>query len=304
MVYASGLPGPRSSDTSLIPEAVRAAESADAVVLFLGEEAILSGEAHCRAVPDLPGAQRELLLALRATGKPLVMVLFAGRALCLGTDYDIADAVLYAWHPGVMAGPALIDLMFGRVSPVGRLPISIPWTVGQIPLYYHKRNTCRPASEDAMGEIPVGTPLDPKDFHSAYMDAPPGAQFNFGCGLTYGDFTYGPVKLSVSTMTMDGSLEASVELRNDGDRTATEVVQLYIRDIVASRTRPVRELKDFRRVTLEPGASETVAFTLTTTMLAFHNEEMEFVAEPGFFDLWIAPDSRSGESVQFELKGE
>lgn len=301
LAYAQGLPSARSTDTSLIPEAVRVASQADAVVMFLGEDAIMSGEAHCRAVIDLPGAQMELIEAVKKAGKPIVIVLFAGRALCLGRAFHLADALLYAWHPGVMAGPALADLLLGVESPSGRLPISLPWTVGQIPIYYNKRNTGRPPAEGRRGGIPVGTPLDPKEFCPSYIDADPVAQFGFGFGLSYTRFEYGEVQLSAGTLTQGGILEASVEITNIGSHPATEVAQFYLRDLVGSRTRPIRELKGFRRVTLAPGERKTVRFTVTSAMLAFHDEEMKLVAEPGTFHLWISPDSRSGKPAVFEL---
>lgn len=301
VTYAQGLPSARSTDTSLIAEAARVAGQADTVVMFLGEDAIMSGEAHCRAVIDLPGAQMELIEAVKAAGKPLVLVVFAGRALCLGRAFDLADALLYAWHPGVMAGPALADLLLGVESPSGRLPISIPWTVGQIPIYYNKRNTGRPPAEGRRGGIPIGTPLDPKEFCPSYIDADPVAQFGFGFGLSYTRFEYGEVRLSAGTLKQGGTLEASVEITNTGSRHATEVAQLYIRDLVGSRTRPIRELKGFQRVTLAPGERRTVRFTVTCAMLAFHNDEMKLVAEPGTFHLWVSPDSRAGKPAVFEL---
>lgn len=302
--YAAGMPSPRSFDKSLISGAVDAARGSDAAVIFLGEEAVMSGEAHSRAYLELPGVQLDLLKAVREAGKPVVVVIFAGRGLCLDPILKCADALLYAWHPGVAAGPAIADLLFGKVSPSGRLPISLPSAVGQSPIYYNRRNTGRPAQKGRRAGIPAGTPLDPREFCAAYIDADPFAEFPFGFGLTYGKFEYGPVKLSEAVLSMKGAVKAKVELRNSGKTEATEVVQLYLRDLVGSRTRPVRELKGFRRVTLKPGETAEVAFKVEPSMLAFHDEDMNYAAEPGLFHLWIAPDSSSGDHVEFELKAD
>lgn len=301
LAFVPGLPSPRSLETGGIPAAAAAAREADAAILFLGEEAVLSGEAHCRAVLDLPGAQLELLKAVKAVGKPVVVVLFAGRGLCLGPVIDLADALLYAWHPGVMAGPALADLLLGIESPSGRLPISLPWTVGQIPMYYNRRNTGRPAPEGRRAGLPPGTPLDPREFCPSYIDADPTPQFPFGFGLTYSRFEYGSLRLSAATLVRNGSLAVCSTLKNAGGSGATEVVQLYVRDLAGTRTRPVRELKGFQRVTLQAGESREVRFSLTPEMLAFHDEDMHFVAEPGRFQVWISPDSASGRPEEFEL---
>lgn len=301
--YQPGLPSARSLETGGIAAAVSAARESDLSVLFLGEDAIMSGEAHCRAVLDLPGAQAELLKAVKAAGRPLVVVLFAGRALCLGPVIDLADAVIYAWHPGVMAGPAITDVLLGGESPSGRLPVSMPWVVGQIPVYYNRRNTGRPAPEGKRAGLPVGTPLDPGEFCPSYIDADPTPQFPFGFGLTYSRFEYSPVRLSAETLPAAGTLCASVTLKNAGSTPATEVVQLYIRDLVGSRTRPIRELKGFQRVALPPGESRDVVFTLTPAMLAFHDEEMRLAPEAGRFQVWISPDSASGRPAEFELLG-
>lgn len=301
LCYQPGLPSARSLEMGGIEAAVAAARASDRVVLFLGEDAVMSGEAHCRAVLDVPGAQLELLQAVKATGKPVVVVLFAGRALCLGPLSDLADAVLYAWHPGVMAGSAITDILLGVESPSGRLPMSMPWTVGQIPIYYNRRNTGRPAPEGKRAGLPVGTPLDPKEFCPSYIDADPTPQFPFGFGLTYSRFEYSPVRLSAAELLPDGNLVASVVLTNRGGCVATEVVQLYTRDLVGSRTRPIRELKGFQRVTLQPGESREVSFTVTPAMLAFHGEELRLAAEPGLFHLWISPDSASGRLAEFTI---
>ncbi len=301
IIFEPGIPTPRSTERHGMTSALNSAQNADVAVLFLGEEASMSGEAHSRACIDLPGAQMELLKTVRSAGKPVVVVVFAGRGLSLGPVLELCDSLLYAWHPGVMAGPALADLLVGKQSPSGRLPVSLPYTVGQSPIYYNHRNTGRPAPKGRRAGIPVGTPLDPKEFCAAYIDADPIAEFPFGFGLTYSKFDYSNVTMSDAPLQMKGSIKVSATVKNSGACTAAEVVQLYIRDLVASRTRPVRELKSFQKIILDPGKSKEVVFLITSDMLAFHNEEMVFAAEPGRFQVWISPDSASGEPSEFEL---
>jgi len=300
VTYAPGLPGARSTDTAGFAEAVAAARGADAVALFLGEDAGMSGEAHCRAFLDLPGAQAGLLEAVAAAGRPVVVVVMAGRALALPDVLAKSSAVLYAWHPGTMGGPALADLLLGAESPSGRLPVCLPRHVGQIPLYYAKRNTGRPARDEERG-APAGTPLDPKDFTSRYMDVEHTPLFPFGFGLTYSSFEYKELQLSSPAIGRDDALTASIRLTNTGRREAVEVVQLYVRDVAASLTRPVRELKDFQRVRLGPGESRRVEFVLRSSQLAFHGPDMKLRVEAGEFRLWIGPDAARGDSATFAL---
>ena len=302
VAYAPGVPGCRSADQSLIAPAVAVAQQADAVVAFLGEDAGLSGEAHCRAFLDLPGAQQALLDALAETGRPLVAVIMAGRPLTLEPVIARARALLLAWHPGTMGGPAIADLLFGAEAPSGRLPVTLPRTVGQIPLYYNRKNTGRPPREDGPS-IPTGTPLAPQGFNSTYLDVDHRPLFPFGYGLSYTTFAYANLHLSTQQLKMGESLTATVTLSNTGKVKAVEVVQLYVRDLAGSLTRPVRELKGFRRVELQPGESRRVSFDLHTDDLAFHNAEMQRVTEPGKFHLWIGPDAQSGLRAEFEVVG-
>jgi beta-glucosidase len=295
-----GLPHARSQDTSAFAELAQAVAGADAIVVFVGEEAILSGEAHSRAFLDLPGAQVALIDALAATDKPLIAVVMAGRSLVLTPILDKVDALLYAWHPGTMGGPAIADLLLGEVSPSGRLPVTFLRTVGQAPLYYNYKNTGRPTPDDAPS-IPTGTPLDPQNFTAGYLDVDHRPLFPFGYGLTYTTFDYSDLRLSASQVKPGETLTATATLTNTGTRMATEVVQLYVRDLVGSVTRPIRELKGFHRVDLAPGASQDVTFTLHTDDLAFHNAAMQRVTEPGAFHLWIAPDATSGLRGEFEV---
>lgn len=300
VIYHPGLPHARSQDTSAFAGMKEAVSEADAVVLFVGEEAILSGEAHSRAFLDLPGAQEALIDALAAKGKPLIAVVMAGRSLVLTPILDKVDALLYAWHPGTMGGPAIADLLLGEASPSGRLPVTFLRAVGQIPLYYNAKNTGRPTPDDAPS-IPTGTPLDPQYFTAGYLDVDHRPLFPFGYGLTYTTFEYSDLRLSTTRLGMGETLTATATLTNTGTRPATEVVQLYVRDLVGSITRPVRELKGFQRVDLAPGASQAVTFTLHTDDLAFHNAAMQRITEPGHFHLWIAPHAAGGLRGAFEV---
>ncbi len=296
----SGVASCRATDTAGIAAAVSAAQAADAVLLFLGEDAILSGEAHSRAFLNLPGAQQQLLEAIAATGKPVVLVIMAGRPLVLAPVLPHASAVLYAWHPGTMGGPAIVDLLLGHAAPSGKLPVSFPAMEGQIPLYYNKRNTGRPPSDESRG-LPQGTPLDPVGFCSNYLDGDHLPLFPFGFGLTYTRFAYKNLTLAARDVSTSGAVEASVELHNTGSVTATEIVQLYIRDVSASLTRPVRELKDFQRVTLAGGESQRVTFQLPASALSFYDNQGKRHLEPGEFHLWIGGDSRCEPKVTFTL---
>ncbi len=298
--YAPGLDSPRAADENCFADAVKAAEGADAIVLFLGEDAVLSGEAHCRAFLSLPGAQQELLERIAATGKPVAVVIMAGRPLLLGNVREKASAILYAWHPGTMGGPALADLLLGKTSPSGKLPVCFPHTEGQIPVYYAHKNTGRPAAENARG-IPPGTPLDPEGFSSTYLDCDPTPLYPFGYGLSYATFVYNELKLNETRLLPNGSLGISVKVTNTGAYAGTEVVQLYVRDLVGSVTRPVRELKQFRRADLRPGESREVMFTLAAAELAFYNPRMTRVVEPGHFRLWIGGDSQASLGADFEV---
>ncbi len=299
--YAAGLEQARSSETKGFDEARRVASKCDAVVLFLGEDAILSGEAHSRAFLELPGAQMELIRAVAETGKPLVCVVMTGRALALTSLVAHANAILLAWHPGTMGGPALADLLLGKAVPSGKLPVSFPRTVGQTPVYYAHMNTGRPPLP-GMDNIPTGTPLDPQGFVSGYLDVAPVPLFPFGYGLSYARFAYSDLKLSRASISIGGDLTASVVVTNTGAIAGEEVVQLYTRDLVGSLTRPVKELKDFARIKLAPGESRTVSFTLNTEQLAFHNFEGKRIIEPGAFNLMIGGSSQEVLTTGFEVK--
>jgi beta-glucosidase len=302
VTYCPALPGVRSTDTSLFPEALAAARAADVVILMLGEDAGLSGEAHCRAFLDLPGAQADLVAQVAAVGKPVVAVVMAGRPLLLGGVQDQLNALLWAWHPGTMGGPAIVDLLFGQATPGGRLPVTFPRTVGQIPTYYNRKNTGRPPYEGEWG-APMGTPLDPKDFTSRYMDVDFKPLYPFGFGLSYTTFEFSPVILSAASMTVGGKVTVSATVTNTGTRSGITVPQLYLHDVTGSATRPVRELKGFQKIELAAGESRVVSFELGTDDLAYWNGQMKFAAEPGTFRFWIAADSdcKPHEPAVFEL---
>jgi len=302
--YTGGLPYTRSRDESGFSPAVLAAEESDAVLLFVGEESALSGEGHSRAYLNLPGAQEKLINTLAATGKPIALVVMAGRPLTIGEISRKVQAVLYAWHPGTMTGPALVDLIFGIESPSGKLPVTFPKTAGQIPVYYNHKNTGRPPQEGAftlIDDIPVHAFQHSLGNTSHYLDIGYLPLYPFGFGLSYTRFKYANIKLSTNNIKIGDNIRVSVDLINVGAMEAEEVAQLYIRDLVASITRPVRELKGFQRIRLKPGEKKTVTFDLPSQDLGFHNTDMEYTVEPGKFHLWVGGDSQSVLMTEFEL---
>jgi beta-glucosidase len=292
VAYAPGLKNSRDESHGGFAAAVEAARGADAVLLFLGEEASLSGEASSRAYLDLPGAQEALVNEVAQAGKPTIAVIMAGRPLTFHNVAAEAGAVLYAWHPGTMGGPAIADVILGKMAPSGKLPVTFPRTVGQVPIYYNHMGTGRPPAETGPGAE--------DKFRSKYLDVSFTPEYPFGFGLTYTTFAYGSPHLSAPRMRLGGSLTVSAEVANTGAVEADEIVQLYIRQLAASLTQPVRELKDFRRVHLKPGEKQTVEFTLKSSALAFH-KGAQLVTEPGAFQVWIAPDSSAGTPGQFVL---
>lgn len=300
IAYAQALTSSRDASHAGFAAALEAARSADAVVLFLGEEQILSGEAHSRAFLNLPGAQEALVDRIASAGKPVITVIMAGRPLTFESVAAKSGAILWAWHPGTMGGPAIAGLLFGDAVPSGKLSITFPRTVGQIPIYYSHTNTGRPPAP-GKASIPTGTPLDPQGYTSNYLDVEFTPAYPFGFGLSYTTFEYSNLRLSAQEMPPNGKLTVSADIENTGKVAADEVVQLYVRDRVGSVTRPVRELKGFRRVRLNPGEKRTVAFELAGADLAFHNSEMKLVTEPGRFDVWVAPDSTRGVRGEFTV---
>lgn len=301
VIWEPGLVYSRDKDESSFAKVRAAASKADAAVVFVGEEAILSGEAHSLSDLCLQGAQSELIAEVAKTGKPVVAVVMAGRPLTIERDLANCDAMLYAFHPGTMGGPAIADLICGKVSPSGKLPMTMLRDAGQAPFYYNHNNTGRPCSgnETLLHDIPVGAGQTSLGCTSYYLDTGYGPLFPFGYGLSYSSFSYGKPELESCVLERDGILRVSVLLENTGNCAATEVVQLYVQDCVGSVVRPVKELKRFRRVALAPGESCTVGFELPVSELAFWNADMKHVVEPGDFRLWLAGDSASGEPVGF-----
>ncbi|MEM9207879.1 MAG: glycoside hydrolase family 3 N-terminal domain-containing protein [Pseudomonadota bacterium] len=298
--YARGLETSRSRDASGFAAAETTARNADTVVLFLGEEAILSGEAHSRADIGLPGAQAELVRRIHSTGKPIIAVILTGRPLVLTDIVEHVDAILFAGHLGTMAGPALVDLLFGTESPSGKLPATLPKMVGQIPIYYSQKNTGKPPSPDTavlIDEIDAHAEQLSTGLTAYHLDAGYRPLFPFGYGLSYTSFHYEKLRISAPEIALGQSVSIRVDLINAGDRDGTEVVQLYVRDLVGSVTRPVRELKAFRRVFLEGGARKTVEFVLPTDDLAFFGRDNSLRAEPGKFQAWVGGSSETDREL-------
>jgi beta-glucosidase len=279
---------PAAADS--IEQAVQLAREADVVVLAVGETAEMSGEAASRTSLDLPGRQMELIRAVHETGKPYVVVLMNGRPLTINWVAENSPAILETWFAGTQAGNAIADVLFGDVNPGGKLPVTFPRTVGQVPIYYNHKNTGRP-------------PDAGNKYSSKYLDAPWTPLFPFGYGLSYTQFRLADLRLSAPRIGPTESLTASVEVENTGRRAGDEVVQLYIRDVAASVTRPVRELKGFERVSLRPGEKRRVTFTLKPEHLGFYNRELRFVVEPGTFKVFAGTSSEGGLEAGFEVVG-
>lgn len=301
--YIKGLQYSRDKNKSEFAKTVALAKQSDAIVYFGGEEWILSGEGQCRGEINMPGAQDELIEALASTGKPLVVVIMAGRPLAIGNLLAKADAVLYGWHGGSMAGPALADLIFGKESPSGKLPVTFVKGAGQIPFYYYHNNTGRPASAKnwtPMDSIPVVNPQTSLGYKSFQLDYGFTPLLPFGFGLSYTTFNYSDLRLSAMSMSTTGSIEVKANVANTGDMDADEIVQLYIRDRVGSITRPVKELKGYKRITIKQGKNVEIIFRLEAKDLEFFNGKAN-VIEPGEFDVWIGPNSAEGLHGEFTI---
>jgi beta-glucosidase len=302
--HARGLVHARSHDTSGFADAITAAEQSDVVVLVLGEEAILSGEAHCRADISLPGAQEALIAAVAATGKPIVLVLMTGRALALERIEGKCHAILCVWHPGTMGGEAIADLLLGVATPSGKLPVTFPRATGQIPIYYahkHGGKPPTPATYIHIDDIQPRAPQLSVGNTSFHLDVHWTPLWPFGHGLSYTTFAYEHIHASAHDVPMDGTVTIGADVINTGERDGEEVVQLYVRDLVGSVTRPVRELRGFQKVRLAPGERRPVSFTLSARDLAFHGRSMQLAAEPGRFHAWIGGDSAATLRTEFVL---
>ena len=303
VLFEKGLDYSRDKNTAGIARAVSAARQADAVVVFVGEESILSGEAHSLANLNLQGAQSQLIKELAATGKPVVTVVMAGRQLAIADEVKVSDAMLYSFHPGTMGGPAIADILFGKVNPSGKTPVTFPRMSGQVPIYYAQHKTGRPANPTEMliDEIPVEAGQTSVGCRSFYLDAGNSPLFPFGYGLSYTTFEYSNLSLASDKLTAQDTLSISFTLKNTGKYDGTAVVHLYVQDKVGSVTRPVKELKRFQRVTLKAGESTQVSLSLPVSELAFWGYDMNYTVEPGDFRLWVGTNSAEGLTKDFSV---
>ena len=302
VIYVPGLKDSREQ-RARFDDVVAAARRADVVLAFLGEEAILSGEAHSLADLNLKGSQSELLAALQATGKPVVATVMAGRPLTVERDLPHCRAMLYSFHPGTMGGPALANLIFGDATPSGKTPVTFLRTVGQVPMYYSHNMTGRPyRGEKLLDEIGPEAGQTSLGNTSYYLDYGAYPLFPFGYGLSYTTFAYTEPSLDKAVYGRDDVVRAACTLTNTGARPGTEVVQVYVRDLVGSFTRPVKELKHFERVALQPGESRRVEVEIPVSALAFWGADGTKKVEPGDFQLWLAGDSASGEPLAFKVE--
>ncbi|QIL38532.1 beta-glucosidase BglX [Pedobacter sp. HDW13] len=280
------------TEADMIQEALEVAKKSDVIVATMGESSEFTGESSSVTDIQIPETQKNLLKALAKTGKPVILVLFTGRPLALKWEEENIPAILNVWFPGSEAGSAIADVLFGDVNPSGKLSATFPQNVGQVPLYYAHKNTGRPLAEGKWFE----------KFRSNYLDVSNDPLYPFGFGLSYTTFNYSDIKLSSNTLTKGKSINASVTLSNTGKYDGQEVVQLYIRDLVGSITRPVKELKGFQKVSLKAGESKTITFNLTENDLKFYNSDLKFVAEPGDFKVFIGTNSRDVKEASFALK--
>lgn len=302
-VYEPTLAYSRDTDKSNFEKAKKVAANADVAIVFVGEESILSGEAHSLSNINLIGAQSELIQAVKSAGKPVVVVVMAGRPLTLERDLPYADAVLFNFHPGTMGGPAILDLLYGKANPSGKLPVTFVREVGQIPMYYNHNNTGRPAPEkvttlDQIEREAGQTSLGNTSF---YLDSGKDPLFPFGYGLSYSTFEYSNLVVSSSDLKMGGTITVKATLKNTSNVDGTEVAQLYVRDLVGSIVRPVKELKGFQRVVLKAGETKVVEFKLSTDDLAFYGRNLVKKAEAGDFKVWIGGNSNAKLEGKFSI---
>ena len=303
IIYEPGLAYSRDKSTKGFAKAVEAAKASDVILFFAGEEAILSGEARCRADISLPGAQTELLRALKATGKPVVLIVMAGRPLTIGAEVEMADAVLWSFHAGTMTGPGIARVLTGQAAPSGRLPMTFPKMVGQIPLYYNRHNTGRPNNEPPVliDDIPVGCPQFSIGSSSHWLESRVEPLFPFGYGLSYTTFSYSEAQINrqIVNRPIVNEFTVSCDITNTGNFDAYEVAQLYVRQLSGDLVRPICELKGFQKIFIPAGERRTVSFTLTREQLGYWHEQHDglqsrvwFATDDTAFRIWIAPDSR------------
>ena len=282
----------KRSDKEMLDEAVAVAKDADVIVAAVGEASEMSGECSSRSNLDMPDAQRDMLLELKKLGKPIVLLYFSGRPTVMTWENETFPAILNVWFGGCESANAICDVLFGDKAPSGKLSATMPKNVGQIPLFYNHLNTGRPLAEGRWFE----------KFHSTYLDVDNDPLFPFGYGLSYTTFSYGKPSLSSTTLSEGGKLTLSVDVTNTGSYDADEVVQLYVRDLVGSVSRPVKELKGFKRISLKKGEKQTVSFDITPDDLKFYNQELECKWESGDFDIMVGPNSRDVQTLRFTLK--
>lgn len=302
--YAPGLEISRSKIDDGFADAIDAANNSDVVLLFMGDESILTGEAHCRAELTLPGLQNDLIHEISQLGKPTVLIMMSGVIHMVEPYLRKVDALLYGWHPGTMGGPGYVDLLFGIESPSGKLPMTFPRTEGQIPIYYNHNNTGHPASDETwvkMYDIPVKAWQTSLGNTSHYLDYGFEPLFEFGFGLSYTEFEYSDIKLSKNVLSIEDSVKISAKVKNIGCCLAEDVAQLYTRDLVGSIVRPVKELKGFKRIRLNPGEEKKIEFILNTKDLEFYNGE-KWVIESGEFHVWVGNSSNAQLTSKFEIK--
>ncbi len=295
--FTEGLSYSRDKSEVQFKKTIQNAKNSDVIVFIGGEEAILSGEAHSRANIDLPGAQEKLLKELSKTGKPIILVIMAGRPITLTNIINNVDAVLMTWHPGTMGGEAIYEMLFGIQEPSGRLPVTWPKTVGQLPLFYNHKNTGRPVIPEKfvqMDSIPVGAWQSSLGNTSHYLDVGFTPHFPFGYGLGYTSYMYSNLQVSTQKLTNTNQIKISVDVKNTGERDGEELVQLYVQDVVGSVTRPVKELKGFEKVKLKSGALKTVSFALTVDDLKYYNSNLKYGVEKGDFNLWVGNNASNG----------
>jgi beta-glucosidase len=282
----------KSTKRDLMQKALENAKNADVIVAIMGERENMTGEAASQTNIDLPGLQKEFLAELKKLGKPIVLVLLNGRPLTLTWEDENMDAILEAWWPGTRGGDAIAQTLFGANNPNGKLPMTFPRNVGQLPLYYNHKNTGRPY---------LG-PTDPEQkYKSQYTDVSNAPLYPFGFGLSYTTFEYSNLKISSDKINFGEKLKVSVDVKNTGNYDGQEVVQLYVRDLVGSVTRPVKELKGFEKIALKKGESKTVSFEISSEDLKFYNIDMKNVAEAGSFEVFVGGNSDTDRKASFEL---
>ncbi|WP_372753460.1 beta-glucosidase BglX [Mariniflexile sp.] len=291
-MFGKEIPRDGRTDKQLMDEALAIASKSDVIIAALGESAEFSGESSSRTNLQIPQVQKDLLNALLKTGKPIVLVLFTGRPLAIVEENATVPAILNVWFPGSEAGLAISDVLFGDVNPSGKLTATFPMNVGQVPIFYNHKNTGRPLG-NSEGKF--------EKFKSNYLDVRNEPLYPFGYGLSYTNFKYDNLKLNTTKIAPNGSIDISVEVTNTGNFDGKEVVQLYVRDVVGSVTRPVKELKGFQKVFIKKGETKTISFKLTENDLKFYNSNLDFIAEPGTFQVFVGTDSNATLSTNFEL---